>query len=64
MSKKHHWQRAGGAPIHLDTHGMPTAQEETTAVEFFSEAPPLNRAMRRHQARFMRRASKNRGAKP
>ena len=57
MSKHtHHWRKAG-IPIHMDTHGQPTRQEEEAAAAYFRDGAPLNRAMRRHKARAMRRAA-------
>lgn len=62
MSKLHHWRQAG-IPLHLDTHGQPTLQEEVEAVKYFANGAPLNRSMRRHQARYMRKLAKRKGGK-
>lgn len=56
----HHWQRAG-IPLHLDTRGEPTPKEEVESIKYFAEGAPLNRAMRRHQARYMRKLAKRKG---
>ena len=59
MSKSHHWRQAG-VPLHLESRGAPTAQEEMESVKYFADGAPLNRAMRRHQERYFRKLAKKR----